>query len=197
MSSKEEILSRIRQTVGTGYAMPEIILPAGAVEYGDKTAQFAAVSESVGGRAVVAGKGADLNEMIRSLYPAAKTIASNIPEITLATFNPDKTGTPYELDGTELAVVRGEIGVAENGAVWIAQNVKEKALYFIAEYLVILLDAEKIVHNMHEAYRQIRLNDYGFGLFISGPSKTADIEQALVTGAHGAKGVTVILTSAV
>lgn len=77
--------------------------------------------------------------------------------------------------------------------VWIPQNVEEKALYFIAEYLVIILDKEKIVNNMHEAYTQIRFNEYGFGIFISGPSKTADIEQALVVGAHGAKGVTVLL----
>ncbi|MDR1981882.1 MAG: lactate utilization protein [Tannerellaceae bacterium] len=195
MSSKDEILTRIRQTVRTRYDMPEI--KPDFMAYGDKTARFIEVSESVGGRVVIAGKGEDINDIIRSLYPAAKTIASNIPEITAATFNPDETETPYALDGTDLAVVRGETGVAENGAVWIAQNVKEKALYFIAEYLVILLDAEKIVHNMHEAYRQIQLNDYGFGLFISGPSKTADIEQALVTGAHGAKGVTVILTSTV
>ena len=34
---------------------------------------------------------------------------------------------------------------------------------------------------------------YNFGTFISGPSKTADIEQALVIGAQAARGVTVVL----
>jgi len=83
--------------------------------------------------------------------------------------------------------------VAENACVWIPQNVVHKALYFIAEEMVILLDKEKLLNNMHEAYEQISFSDRGFGLFISGPSKTADIEQALVIGAQSVKGLTVIL----
>ena len=79
------------------------------------------------------------------------------------------------------------------GAVWIEQDVKQRAIYFIAEKLVILLNKNKIVNNMHEAYKLIDTGEYGFGTFISGPSKTADIEQALVMGAHGARDVMVVL----
>ena len=98
------------------------------------------------------------------------------------------------LDGTDVAVVKGEIGVAENGAIWIPQTVKYKAIYFISEKLVILLDRNKIVDTMYDAYRELDGQEYQFGTFISGPSKTADIEQALVMGAHGARDVLVILT---
>ncbi|MFW5552273.1 MAG: LutC/YkgG family protein, partial [Prevotella pectinovora] len=84
--------------------------------------------------------------------------------------------------------------VAENGCIWIPQTMKEKALLFISEYLVIVLDKKNVVNNMHGAYASIEMDPrYNFGTFISGPSKTADIEQALVIGAQAARGVTVVL----
>ena len=151
-------------------------------------------ARAVGGTAVVLDKGEDVNAVIRRTYPDAMRIASVLPDISCATFNPDMVDDPKELDGTEVAVVRGEIGVAENGAIWIPQQVKYKAIYFISESLVILIDRNKIVDTMYDAYCQLDGQEYQFGTFISGPSKTADIEQALVMGAHGAREVLVILT---
>ncbi|MDR1624744.1 MAG: LUD domain-containing protein [Tannerellaceae bacterium] len=193
MSTKNDILSNIRSHSGKTYAMP--VIEPDAIRYTDTAARFMEVLKSVGGSAIELQEGEDINARIMSLYPEARSIASNLPEIRIATINPDEIATPHLLNGTALAVVRGEIGVAENGCVWIPQNVKEKAVCFIAEYLLILLDKNNIVSNMHEAYAKIGFNDYGFGVFISGPSKTADIEQALVIGAHGAKGVVVFLTA--
>ena len=91
------------------------------------------------------------------------------------------------------AVIRGMFGVAENGCIWIPQQMKEKAVCFISENLVILLKKSEIVNNMHEAYKRIEFNDYGYGTFISGPSKTADIAQVLVMGAQAARSVTIFL----
>lgn len=190
--SKEDILANIKQNIKHIYDMPDITTLQ-AIQYTDKVSQFIEMVQFVGGNVIELQDSENINQKIQELYPDARSIASNIPEISIATINPDQIETPYELNGTDLAIIQGEIGVAENACVWIPQNVKEKAVYFISENLVILLDKKNIVDNMHEAYRQIELNELGFGVFISGPSKTADIEQALVIGAHGAKGVTVIL----
>ena len=68
-----------------------------------------------------------------------------------------------------------------------------EAVCFISENLVILLKKTEIVNNMHEAYKKIQFNDYGYGTFISGPSKTADIAQVLVMGAQAARSATILL----
>ena len=182
MSSREEILASIRQHTQTRYDKPDIA-DMKRLSYPDKIEQFCAISRAVGGTAVVLGEGEDVNAVIRRTYPDAMRIASVLPDISCATFNPDNLDDPKELDGTDVAVVKGEIGVAENGAI-----------YFISEKLVILLDRNKIVDTMYDAYRELDGQEYQFGTFISGPSKTADIEQALVMGAHGARDVLVILT---
>jgi len=153
------------------------------------------MTKSVGGNAIEVEEGRDVNELIRELYPDAKEIASNLPEITIATRNPDEVGRARDLNGTDVGIIRGSFGVAENACVWIPQQMKEKAVCFISEHLVILLKKSEIVNNMHEAYRRIQFNDYGYGTFISGPSKTADIAQVLVMGAQAARSATVLLLS--
>ena len=140
------------------------------------------------------GEGEDLNDAVRRAYPDARVFASHLPEITIAGKNPDTVAAAADLNGTDVGIVRGALGVAENGCVWVPQTMKEKAVCFISEYLVIVLKKTAIVDNMHEAYARIDMDPrYNFGTFISGPSKTADIEQSLVMGAQAARGVTVIL----
>lgn len=192
MSNKEDILSRYRSNIKQQFDMPSLDDIKG-ITYPDPLVQFISMSQNVGGKVVEQEPGQDLNELIRELYPDAKEIASNLPEITIATRNPDTIGSPQALNNTDVGVIRGVFGVAENGCIWIPQQMEEKAVCFISENLVILLKKTEIVNNMHEAYKRIEFNDYGYGTFISGPSKTADIAQVLVMGAQAARSATVVL----
>ena len=202
MASKEDILKKYRANVREKYDMPDLS-DIKAITYPDPLLQFINMTRSVGGNAIEVEKGRDINELIKELYPDAKEIASNLPEITIATRNPDKVGRARDLNGTDVGIIRGMFGVAENGCVWIPQQMKEKAVCFISENLVILLPKSQIVNNMHEAYARLSKRDsksgidlfdeYGYGSFISGPSKTADIAQVLVMGAQAARSATILL----
>lgn len=190
--NKEDLLAKIRANIHTTYDMPSFDDMKG-VSYADPLRQFVEMSQTVGGKVIEKQEGEDINDVIRKAYPDAKVIASNLQEITIANRNPDTVAEANDLNGTDVGVIKGVFGVAENGCIWVPQTMKEKAVCFISEYLVILLDRTQIVNNMHEAYKRVEFNDYGYGCFISGPSKTADIAQALVMGAQAARGVTVVL----
>jgi len=192
MSTKEEILQKYRSNIRERYDMPDLS-DIKAIQYPDPLKQFISMTKSVGGNVIEVEKGCDLNKLIFELYPDAKEIASNLPEITIATRNPDTIESAQALNGTDIGIIRGKFGVAENACVWIPQQMKEKAVCFISENLIILLPKSQIVNNMHEAYQRIEFNEYGYGTFISGPSKTADIAQVLVMGAQAARSATILL----
>ena len=194
MASKEDILKKYRSNIRVQYDMPDLS-DIQAVTYPNPLLQFMNMTKSVGGNAIEVEAGRDVNELIRELFPDAKEIASNLPEITIATRNPDDVGRARDLNGTDVGIIRGKFGVAENACIWIPQTMKEKAVCFISENLIILLPKSQIVNNMHEAYKRIEFDkEYdGYGTFISGPSKTADIAQVLVMGAQAARSATILL----
>ena len=192
MDTKEYILDNLLKNVRETYDMPDLSFKKRTYE--DPVKAFIETTTTTAGAKLMEIKpDDDINQKIREAYPDAKIIASNIPGIE-ANLNPDTVAEAQELEKTDVGVIKGEVACAENGCVWIPQTMKEKAICFISECLVILVSRKNIVSNMHEAYERIQFNDYGFGTFISGPSKTADIEQSLVYGAQAARGVTIFLT---
>lgn len=196
MSSREEILAALRQNTRETYDKPDLsqLKP---ITYADPVAEFIKKTTTTAGARLIEMKdGDELYNIVREAYPEAKVIASNLPGVQ-AQLNPD-TATVEELEKADVGVIRGEIGVAENACIWIPQTMKERAVCFASEQLVIIIRRDAIVNNMHEAYARIAASqeyfkEYKFGTFISGPSKTADIEGALVYGAQAARGVTVVL----
>lgn len=198
MTSREKILENLRGNSGVAFDMPDLtaIKP---IVFDDPVAQFMTKATTTAGAQVInADKNDTLDQIIGKAYPEAKVIASNLPGVS-AQLNPDTVAEAKELAAADVGVIKGYIGVAENACVWIPQTMKEKAVCFASEYLVILLSKRDIVNNMHEAYALIEsskdyFSEYKFGTFISGPSKTADIESALVYGAQAARGVTILLT---
>ena len=122
----------------------------------------------------------------REILSAFAGVASTIPTPT----------DPHALDTLDLFVCTASLGVAESGAVWMAtSDAIHRAALFIAQRVIIVVPARLIVTDLHEAYERIDVRANAFGTFVSGPSKTADIEQAMVIGAHGPKELTLIISA--
>ena len=197
MSSRDNILNALRNNVRETYEKPDLtqIKP---IVFDNPLEQFKLkATTTAGAKLIEMDSDENLDDIVRRAYPDAKIIASNLQGVT-AQLNPDTVNEAQELAAADVGVIQGDFGVAENACVWIPQTMKEKAICFASEFLVILLDKKNIVNNMHEAYGRIEASkdyfqQYKFGTFISGPSKTADIESALVYGAQAARGVTIVL----
>ena len=193
MGSREEILARLRAAAPPARELPQV--RRFGERFSDLPARFARAVQEVGGRCVPLASLDDLPAALEQLepYQAAARIASAVPGVPRANVRLESVADPHELRDVDLAIVPGELAVAENGAVWIsARSLRHRALPWIAQHLALVVSVERLVNDLHDAYEQLQIGS-GFGCFISGPSKTADIEQALVIGAHGPRSATVFL----
>ena len=101
--------------------------------------------------------------------------------------------TPY-IKEPDITIIEAKFAIAENGAVWVEWSDEyPRSLITLSEALAIILDRDSIYETMQEAYDSIDFENISYGLFLSGPSKTADIEQSLVFGAHGAVELKIFL----
>jgi len=189
MSSKSNILNRIKALKLEATPLPE--LPTFDHD-GDLVARFRQSLEA-NHVTVVDATDADLTETLQQRLADYSNIYSCIDEVPISTMNPEDLQKDTQLDQVEAVIVRGEVAASENGAIWLPEeNVEQRILSFITLHFFVVVQKSNIVANMHQAYARIQ-NIPGFGLFVAGPSKTADIEQSLVIGAHGPKKMTVVL----
>lgn len=191
MSSKKDIIDRCRASITQRLPRPTLA-DLDPTVYDNPLEKFITQAAAMGCKVIRANSTDEVDNIIKETYPEAKVIASSLPYVRSATLNPNTVADAQALNGTDVGVVNAQFGVAENGSVWVMQQVKERDVCFISENLVAVMP-EKVVSNMHEAYGEVSFNDYGYGVFIAGPSKTADIAQVLVNGAQAARSMTLIL----
>jgi len=191
--SRDVILTSVRARQGTAAPLPSIPM-FGSTTRDELVARFTRVLGEVGGTWVDGMAGERLVQSVRSRYPEAERVVSTVEVAPWSTVTVDRDTAPADLVRVQLAVVRGRVGVAENAAVWIDDaQLPHRALPFVAEHLVVLLARDDLVSDMHEAYAALAGWRSGWGAFVSGPSKTADIEQSLVIGAQGPRTMLVVM----
>lgn len=194
-TAKDEILNTLRKQVPIETpTLPEVI-EGNWIRYQDPIGQFSSLIAAVGGSCFVVQSIHDVIAQLESYseFQKAKRIYSQVSGIE-SHFDLNGVATPQDLEDLDFVIYPGEFAVAENGAIWVTdQGLKHRVIFFITQHLVLVVPKSKLLHNMHEAYGRLSFVEPRFGLFVSGPSKTADIEQSLVIGAHGCRSMQVFL----
>lgn len=194
MNSREKILAAVKKNQPALEALPSL-QDINAIRFDDAQEKFKTVLEGIGGVMIHANDATEVVTFVNNHFKEGNKYVTTIAALDgIKQINSNEDA--HKLEDVEVAVVSGAFAVAENSAIWItASSLKTRVLPFICQHLVVVLQAGNIVHNMHEAYERIAGEEYDYGVFIAGPSKTADIEQSLVLGAHGPKSMTVFLLS--
>jgi L-lactate dehydrogenase complex protein LldG len=192
VSYRDELLARLRAQTLEPVPLPE--LAGDWITYPDREAQFGAALARAAGSVAVAAAG-DVRRAVAEL-PVVQQAARFCSLVAAVPGNLTPPGDPRGYRDVDVLLCQAEFGVAENGAVWLDERAAPvRAGLFLTQHLVLLLERASLVDHMHEAYARLgaRVGQTGYGCFLCGPSKTADIEQALVVGAHGARSLVVVL----
>lgn len=191
MTSREQILAKVLGIQPDAQPLPPdltTVFPAA-----NPVEAFATVLTNIGGSCIEVSDYQAVQSYILEHFPGQR-IVSTLPQLADVSEQGWENQNPHSYANVDLAVITAHFGVAENAALWITEDLMhQRAVPFICQQLAVVLSRKEIVQTMHDAYVKIGTADYGFGSFIAGPSKTADIEQSLVLGAHGPKGMTVFL----
>jgi L-lactate dehydrogenase complex protein LldG len=194
VASRDDILAALRRRAPPAVDAPS--LDGLGVAFADPLDQLARSMVTVGGACVRVPDLAAAAAAVAALPQAAtaRRVVSLVPGVGRPNVDLAAIADPHALADLDLAILPGELAVAENAAVWVdSRALPHRAVFVITDHLVLVVDAARVVHHMHEAYDRLANRPRGHGLFISGPSKTADIEQVLVVGAQGARTCTLIV----
>jgi L-lactate dehydrogenase complex protein LldG len=191
MGIREDILDRVRRSQPPAVQKPEIpdFCRLGHL---DLIPPFGQALRLMGGM-LIEEPPQNFGEFLRKQFPRAKNVCSAVPEYAGDT-RPEKYSEWSDAAQIDVSIVRSPMGVAETGSVLLSEmELRVNTIAFLAHDIVVLLDPERIVENIHLAYRHPAMRERAYFVLMTGPSGSADIGGKEVHPAQGVMTLTVIL----
>ena len=194
MSARDVIMQRLKEKKSPqegAYPLPPV------VTLGDQDAsseRFEASLALMGGKMLPLQEGEEIEQAIKRVFPEMRNLCTAVPEVK-GTLRIEELETHEQADTVDVMVVRAAFGVAETGGIFLSEvELKDHlADVHLAQHLVVLLSKDELVGNMHNAYQErSEFRTAGYGVLMSGPSATADIQGVLIRGAQGVRSLSVI-----
>jgi L-lactate dehydrogenase complex protein LldG len=221
MSARDLIFASIRRSLGVnGSEAPRrkavddrlaqhpagIVPKRGQLALNERLALFRAMVEAAAGSVETIPEAADVPTAI-----AAFLRAHNLPMAVRRGADARLSALPWERartlevtvgpsDGKDLAAVSHAFGaVAESGTLMLVSGADNPTtLNFLPDTHMVVVDAKDVAGDYETLWRRLR-EKFGDGLMprtvnlITGPSRSADIEQTLILGAHGPRRLHVMV----
>ncbi|MDR6940989.1 LutC/YkgG family protein [Mucilaginibacter pocheonensis] len=194
--SREKILAAVKNNQPNHTPLPDLeILSALTDVNADLVKQYATIASAGGSFVYEVVDFEAIKAILQKEFKQGVKTISGIKELEEYTYADSvKDELYHSFADVELTILRSYLGVAENGALWLTEtDMNVRVLPFISQHLAVVIGRDELVPTMAQAYATIGDAAYGYGAFISGPSKTADIEQSLVIGAHGPRSLSVFI----
>lgn len=103
-------------------------------------------------------------------------------------------------DGNDLVgISHAEAAIAESGTLLLSSGQNNPtSINFLADHHIVVIDAKDIKGHMEASWAYLKNDDGDIDMprvanFITGPSRSADIEQKLLLGAHGPRALHIII----
>ncbi|WP_460449146.1 LutC/YkgG family protein [Alsobacter sp. SYSU BS001988] len=220
MSARDEIFATLRRSLGvTGTEAPRVhsveerlqraprgVIPERAQLQGEALLQlFKTQAESAMASVVEVDTHADVPAAIaeylrRSNLPARIRMGDDLRLAAMPWAETALEVSKGRSDGQDLAAVNHAFaGVAETGTLTMTSGPENPStLNLLPDYAIAVLSAKDVVGDYETMWTRLR-EAYGKGQmprtvnWITGPSRSADIEQTLLLGAHGPRSLHIVL----
>ncbi|GFE93270.1 LUD domain-containing protein [Acetobacter persici] len=192
MSSRDSILATLRanRPDPAAHELPPVAV-LGDMDAGK--ARFEDALQLLGGQILLPQEGDTLATAIARRFPDAKIICSAVPDFE-GTIRLEDVASPQQAAATDVLVVRSPFGISEMGSIFLSEaqlNSLNSAAH-LTQHIVVILSEKNLTANMHTAYvERPEFHTAKYGVLMTGPSATADIQGVLIRGAQGVRSLSV------